>query len=165
METQANRQPTRDAEPEVPRRAIRAITISGSDEIVDSPEGVATAISGRSPLLEISNAMVALYKEAFGRGPTKARAQFAGPDTLLVTLESSLTVSERNLAAMGEHRRLREARLFLSDTLEDHCRAIVEQALGRKTLAYVSGIDTTRDITIKFLTLEPAGDGAGPSAP
>jgi uncharacterized protein YbcI len=153
MKTEASPQPTRDMGPELPRRTIR---ISGSEEIPDSPQSASVdpATVGRSPLLEISNAMVALYKEAFGRGPTKSRAQFAGPDTLLVTLESSLTVSERNLAAMGEHRRLREARLFLSDALEDQFRAIVERALGRKTLAYVSGIDTARDVTIKLFTLE-----------
>jgi uncharacterized protein YbcI len=161
MQTQAGPQPTRDVGLELPRRTIR---ISGSEELLDSAESVAGATVRRSPLLEISNAMVALYKEAFGRGPTKARAQFAGHDTLLVTLESSLTVAERNLVAMGEHRRLREARLFLSDALEDQCRAIVEQALGRKTLAYVSGIDTTRDVTIKLFTLEPAGEGAGSGA-
>ena len=106
--------------------------------------------------------MVRLYKDAFGRGPTKARARFAGPDTLLVTLESSLTVVERNLVAMGEHQRLREARLFLSYALEEQFRAIVEQALGRKTLAFVSGIDTGRDVTIKLFTLEPAGERSGP---
>jgi uncharacterized protein YbcI len=153
MKTEASPQLTRDMGPALPRRTIR---ISGSEEFPDSPQSasVGAATVCRSPLLEISNAMVALYKEAFGRGPTKSRARFAGPDTLLVTLESSLTVSERNLAAMGEHRRLREARLFLSDALEDQFRAIVERALGRKTLAYVSGIDTARDVTIKLFTLE-----------
>ena len=43
-------------------------------------------------MLQISNAMVRLYKEAYGRGPTKARALFAGPDTLVVLLEDSMTV-------------------------------------------------------------------------
>jgi uncharacterized protein YbcI len=162
MKTQVSPRPTRGADPELPRRTVR---ISGSGEILDAAESVATATVDRSPLLEISNAMVVLCKEAFGRGPTKARAQFAGHDTLLVILESSLTVAERNLVAMGEHRRLREARLCLSEALEDQFRAIVEQALGRKTLAYVSGIDTARDVTIKLFTLEPAGEGAGSSAP
>jgi uncharacterized protein YbcI len=162
MKTQASPQPTRGAAPELPPRAI---WIAGSEEILEPGEEVATATVGRSPLLEISNAMVALYKDAFGRGPTKARAQFAGRDTLLVTLESSLTVAERNLVAMGEHRRLREARLFHLDALEEQCRAIVERALERKTLAYVSGIDTARDVTIELFTLEPADEGARPSAP
>jgi uncharacterized protein YbcI len=119
----------------------------------------ATAVADRSPMLEISNAMVRLYKEAFGRGPTKARAQFAGPDTLVVTLESSLTVAERNLVSLGEHQRLREARLFFQYALEDQFRAIVEQALGRRTVAFVSGIDTERDVAMEVFTLEPARDG------
>ena len=117
----------------------------------------ATATADRSPMLEISNEMVRLYKEAFGRGPTKARAQFAGPDTLVVILEASLTVAERNLVAMGEHQRLREARLFFQYALEDQLRAIVEEALGRRTLAFVSGIDTTRDVAVELFTLEPEG--------
>jgi uncharacterized protein YbcI len=152
MRTQNDRQPARDASPELPQRAT---TISGPEDSLGSAGSISTANGDRSPLLEISNAMVGLYKEAFGRGPTKARAQFAGHDTLLVTLESSLTVADRNLVAMGEDQRLREARLFLAYTLEDQFRAIVEQALGRKTLAFVSGIDTARDVTIKLFTLEP----------
>src|SRR5437588_2687411 len=121
-----------------------------------------SAVNARSPMLEISNAMVRLYKEAFGRGPTKARAQFAGPDTLVVILESSLTVAERNLVAMGEHQRLREARLFFQYALEDQFRRIVEEALGRRTLAFVSGIDTQRDVAMEVFTLEPLSDGGPP---
>jgi uncharacterized protein YbcI len=122
----------------------------------EAQDNGSTATTDRSPMLEISNAMVGLYKEAFGRGPTKARAQFAGHDTLVVILEASLTVAERNLVAMGEHQRLREARLFFQYALEDQFRAIVEQALGRRTVAFISGIDTTRDVAMEVFTLEPA---------
>lgn len=162
METQEGSQPTRGVAPEPSRRALKN---SSPEETLDSHESVLTGTTGQSPLLQISNAMVGLYKEAFGRGPTRARARFAGHDTLLVTLESSLTVPERNLMAMGENRRLREHRLFLSYALEDQLRAIVEQALGRKTLAFVSGIDTVRDVTVKLFTLEPVGEAAVPTAP
>jgi uncharacterized protein YbcI len=110
---------------------------------------------GRSPMLEIANAMVRLYKEAFGRGPTKARAQFAGPDTLVVVLENSLTAAERNLVAMGEDDRLRNTRTFFQRKLETELRAVVEQALGRRTVAFVSGIDTRRDVAVELFTLEP----------
>ena len=127
-----------------------------AESTFDALESAATATPDRSPMLEISNAMVGLYKEAFGRGPTKARAQFAGQDTLVVILEASLTVAERNLVALGEHQRLREARLFFQYALEDQFRAIVEQALGRRTVAFVSGIDTERDVAIEVFTLEPA---------
>ena len=133
------------------------------DDISTSLEGqgahASSTVADRSPMLEISNAMVRLYKEAFGRGPTKARAQFAGGDTLVVILENSLTVAERNLVAMGEHQRLREARLFFQYALEDQFRAIVERALGRRTVAFISGMDTARDVAMEVFTLEPSGDG------
>lgn len=135
-----------------------------AESTLDAHENAATATTDRSPMLEISNAMVRLYKEAFGRGPTKARAQFAGQDTLVVILEASLTVAERNLVAMGEHQRLREARLFFQYALEDQFRGIVEQALSRRTVAFVSGIDTERDVAIEVFTLEQAEAAEPPSS-
>jgi uncharacterized protein YbcI len=115
----------------------------------------------RSPLLQISNAMVRLYKEAFGRGPTKARTQFAGPDTVVVILEDSMTVVERNLAALDEHARLRESRLFFQHALESEFRAIIEQILGRRTVAFISGIDPRHDVSVELFTLEPQAHTTG----
>lgn len=112
----------------------------------------------RSPMLEIANAMVRLYKDAFGRGPTKARAQLAGHDMLVVVLENSLTVAEKNLVRLGEHERLREARLFFQHALEHEFRSIVEEVLGRRTLAFVSGMDTRRDVAVELFTLEPEAE-------
>src|ERR1700751_1846973 len=126
--------------------------VAQATELQDQPNAF---VSERSPMLEISNAMVRLYKEAFGRGPTKARAQFAGPDTPVVRRGASLTVAERTRVAMGEHQRLREARLFFQYALEDQFRAIVEQALGRHTVAFISGIDTEGDGPMEVFTLEP----------
>jgi uncharacterized protein YbcI len=117
---------------------------------------------GRSRMLELSNAMVHLYKEVFGRGPTKARANFAGPDTLVVVLEDSMTVAERNLASLGEHQRLRDARLFFQYAVEHEFRSSVERILGRRTVAFVSGIDTREDVSVEIFTLEP--QTAGPHA-
>lgn len=99
--------------------------------------------------------MVRAYKELLGRGPTKTRALFAGADTLLVVLEDTMTVQERNLAALGEEARLREHRLFLTTAAEDRFRSIVEGTLGRRTLACVSGFDLHRDVAMEIFTLEP----------
>lgn len=118
-----------------------------------------------SPLLQISNAMVRLYKEAYGRGPTKARAQFAGPDTLVILLEDSMTVVDRNLAAMGEHERLRASRLFFQHALEDQFRSVIERTLGRRTVAFISGIDSRHDVAIEVFTLEPQAHPPHPHPP
>jgi uncharacterized protein YbcI len=111
-----------------------------------------------SPLLEISNATVRLYKAAFGRGPTHARARFAGSETLVVLLQDTLTVSERRLAALGEHERLRTHRLLLHKVLEDQIRAVVEEILERPTLSLISGIDTHRDVAAEVVLLAPVPD-------
>jgi uncharacterized protein YbcI len=108
------------------------------------------------PLLEIANATVRLYKTAFGRGPTRARARFAGPDTLVVLLQDTMTASERKLAELGEHERLRSHRLLLARTVEDDIRAVVEQILERETLGLISGIDTHRDVAAEVIVLAPA---------
>jgi uncharacterized protein YbcI len=108
-----------------------------------------------SPLLEISNATVRLYKGAFGRGPTQARARFAGPDTLVVLLQDTMTVSERKLASLGEHERVRSHRLLLHGALEDDIRGVVEEILERPTLGVISGIDTQRDVAAEVIMLAP----------
>jgi uncharacterized protein YbcI len=108
-----------------------------------------------TPTLEIANAVVHTYKELLGRGPTKARALFAGDDVLLVVLEDTMTVQERNLASVGEERRLLDQRLFLISTAEDQFRSIIEAVVGRRTVARVSGFDIHRDVAVETFTLEP----------
>jgi uncharacterized protein YbcI len=108
-----------------------------------------------SPLLEIANATVRLYKATFGRGPTQARARFAGADTLVVLLQDTMTTSERRLAALGEHERLRANRLLLHRSVEPEIRAVVERILSRRTVALISGIDVERDVAAEVFLLAP----------
>lgn len=105
---------------------------------------------------EISREMVRLYKEQFGRGPTKARTEFAGPDTIVCTLEDSLTPAERSLAEMGEHQRLRDTRLYFQYATESQFRGVIERVLGRRVRAFVSGMDTKEDVASEIFYLEPA---------
>jgi uncharacterized protein YbcI len=114
-----------------------------------------SSTSARDPLLTISNGVVRLYKDAFGRGPRRARASYAGPDSLLVVLERTLTTAELGLVALGEHRRLHEARLIIQAALEPRAREIVEEVLHRRTLAFASGLDPRHDVAVLFFTLAP----------
>jgi uncharacterized protein YbcI len=113
------------------------------------------AIAAQSLLLSISNEMVHLYKELFGRGPTKARTNFAGPDVILCSLENTLTPAERSMVEMGEHQRLRDVRLFFQFAREQDFRDSIERLTGRKVRGFVSGIDTENDIATEIFYLEP----------
>jgi uncharacterized protein YbcI len=116
-----------------------------------------------SILMEVSNAMVRLCKEQFGRGPTKARTFWAGPDAIACFLEDTLTPAERSLAQMGEHQRLRDVRLFFQyATLRGFCEP-VERITGRKVRSFHSSIDTKVDgLTVETFTFYPEGQD-GPS--
>jgi uncharacterized protein YbcI len=111
-------------------------------------------------MVELSNAMVQLYKELFGRGPTKARTSYAGPDLLVATLENSLTRIERTMADKGEHERVRDLRMHFQYMSEDDFVRIVEQITGRTVRAFVSGVDTRRDISSELFYLQPQSDPA-----
>jgi uncharacterized protein YbcI len=99
--------------------------------------------------------MVRLYKEHFGRGPTKARSAFAGPDILVCTLEDSMTPAERNLVAMGEEQRMRDVRTFFQYASEEKFVGAVEETFRRKVRGFVSGMDVKSDISSEVFYLEP----------
>jgi len=103
---------------------------------------------------EISREMVRLYKEVFGRGPTKARTEFAGPDIVICTLENSLTLAERKLVELGEHQRLRDTRMYFQHATENQFREVIERITGRRVRAFVSGIDTVVDVSSEVFHLE-----------
>ena len=106
-------------------------------------------------LAELSNAMVRVYKEQFGRGPTKTMTRYAGPDTILTTLEHSLTPAERRLVDMGEQQRLRDARMFMQYATKREFTETVQRITGRRVRAFVSGIDVEQDVSSEVFYLEP----------
>jgi len=111
-----------------------------------------------SVLMEISNVMVRLYKDQFGRGPTKARAVWCTEDVLVVFLEDTLAPAERSMVRMGEHHRLRETRMFFQyATLREFCEP-VERITGRKVRSFLSAIDTEVDgLSMETFVLHPDG--------
>jgi uncharacterized protein YbcI len=109
-------------------------------------------------LSQVSNEMVRLYKEQFGRGPTKATTNWCGENALVVLLEDTFTPAERTLVKMGEHERLRESRMFFQyAAVRGFCEP-VERLTGRKVRAFLSGIDTEVDgLSLETFVLHPAG--------
>jgi uncharacterized protein YbcI len=113
-----------------------------------------------SVLLEVSNTMVRLYKEQFGRGPSSVRTDWAGPDVLVTVLDDTLTPAERRLVGLGEHQRPRDTRLFFQyATVAKFCEPI-EQITGRVVKAFHSSIDTKADgQAVEVFVLYPQGRG------
>jgi uncharacterized protein YbcI len=106
-------------------------------------------------LRELSQAMVRIYKEQFGRGPETVWTRYSGPDAITSILENSLTPVERSMLKMGEEQRLRDIRTMFQHATEPTFRAEVERITGRRVIGFMSGIDVHNDISCEVFTLEP----------
>lgn len=125
----------------------------------------ADALEDQGTLVAISNEMVRIYKAQFGRGPTKTRTHWAGPDILIVTLEHTLTPAERKLRALGEAGRVRDLRMLFQYAETDTFCTPIEQLTGRRVRAFISGVDVDADLATETFVLHPEGyDGPPRSA-
>lgn len=119
-----------------------------------------------SPLQAVSNALVRLHKEQFGRGPTKGRTNFAGPDTLVCVLSDLLLPAERKLVEMGDQKQVINTRTSFQYATRPEFITAVEEILRRKVIAFASGIDPDNDVAYETFSLEPEtyNLGTGPLA-
>lgn len=95
--------------------------------------------SGKSVNAQISNAMVGLKKEFYGRGPTKAKT-FINDNYVFCVLEGGLTRNEETLLAAGEHALVRQFRLRFQEVMRDPTVEAIERITHRKVIGYHSQI-------------------------
>jgi uncharacterized protein YbcI len=127
--------------------------VSTVEEPPAQDDGLAEG-DGHRPLAALSNEMVRIYKEQFGRGPTKVRCDYAGQDTLVCVLENTFTPAEKSLQGMGEHQRLRDMRLFFQYAATGAFTEAVKRTTGRQVRSFISGIDTNTDVACEVFVLE-----------
>jgi uncharacterized protein YbcI len=112
-----------------------------------------------SIMLAVSNAMVRLHKEQFGRGPTRSRSAFAGRDTLVCTLENVLVPAELKLIEFGHEDRVRDTRTSFQAATEAEFIATVEQLVFRKVRAFASAVDVKANVAYEIFTFERSENG------
>src|SRR3954454_16055133 len=103
----------------------------------------------------ISDALVGLKKEFYGKGPTAAKTYF-NDDWVFVVLEGGLNRNEETLLAAGEHRLVREVRLRFQETMTKTICGAVEEILDRKVLTYHSQIMFDPARTVEMFLLAPS---------
>jgi uncharacterized protein YbcI len=107
--------------------------------------------------------MVALHKEQFGRGPTRARSHFAGPDTLVCIMDDALLPAERAMVEMGEAQRVRESRMWFQVATSQRFIETVEELVARPVYSFASATDPERGVVMEVFVFEPLPtDGHGP---
>jgi uncharacterized protein YbcI len=113
-----------------------------------------------SDAMAISNAMVRLHKDQFGRGPTKARTHFAGPDAVICILEEVLLPAERKMTEIGKEEQVRETRTSFQVATADEFIAAVEKIVLRKVHSFASAVDPKTNVIFEIFTFERRENGS-----
>ena len=119
------------------------------------PVNEAPALRGDT-LAEVSNAVVRLFSEYYGRGPTRART-YQFDRYLLTVLEDTLTTVERTLKGAGHQSLVREVRLTFQEEMADEFAGAVSRATGHEVLTYHSQIAFDPDVCFEIFVLGDAG--------
>jgi uncharacterized protein YbcI len=106
-------------------------------------------------LAAVTNGIVGLFREYYGRGPTKAKSYLLDDTYVVCVLHDTMTTVEQTLVKSGQGRLVREVRLTFQEALADSFMGVVEKATGRRVATYHSQLTLDPDIGIEFFLLEP----------
>ena len=120
-------------------------------EPVEAPDGHARI---GDELAEITNGIVGLFGEYYGRGPTRAKWYMLDDSYVVTVLRDTMTTVERTLAQNGEEDMVRRVRLTFQEAMAASFKGVVEQVLGRRVEAYHSQILVSSDVGFEFFLLE-----------
>src|SRR4051812_38622616 len=87
----------------------------------------------------LSNALVALMKENYGKGPTAAKS-YLNDEYVFTVLEGGLTRNEETLIEAGQQSVGRDSRLTFQQAIRRQATEAVERIPGRRVLDYPSQI-------------------------
>jgi uncharacterized protein YbcI len=104
----------------------------------------------------VSNAIVGIHRQYFGRGARRARTVM-GADYVICFMEDIYTPVERTLIDAGRFDTVRETRTAFQDTMREAFSAAVEEAVGRKVIGFLSQVHVNPDLSIETFILEADG--------
>ena len=103
---------------------------------------------------EISRALVAIFKEATGRGPAQALT-YINENVILTLLRDTITTAERTLLEEDQDQAVRNLRRLFQGVVRDQAIEAVERLTGRKVLAFLSDHAVDPDYAVEVFILEP----------
>jgi uncharacterized protein YbcI len=105
-------------------------------------------------LTAISDGMVALLKEFYGRGPTRAKSYYQD-DLVVCLLRGGFSQVEQTLLEGGRGSAVIQQRMEFQDLMRDRFEAVIEAATGRDVIGFMSGNQQGPDIMCEVFILAP----------
>ena len=107
-----------------------------------------------SALQAISNGLVHLMSDSYGRGPTKAKTYILDDSYVICVMHEIFTTAEQTLIEAGEKDLVRRTRIAFQTALADEFKSVVSDALDRRVLTYQSQIVFDPASCFEFFILE-----------
>jgi uncharacterized protein YbcI len=106
-------------------------------------------------LTAISDGLVALLKEYYGRGPTRAKSYY-NDDLVVCVLRGGFTRVERTLLQGGREDSVIQQRMDFQDLMRRRFEQVVEDATGRRVIGFMSGNQQEPDLMCEVFVLGPS---------
>jgi uncharacterized protein YbcI len=123
-------------------------------EHIQSPDAGSRA---GEQLAAVTNGIVKLFRDYYGRGPTKAKSYMLDDRILVCVLEETMTRVEKTLVDSGHGAKVREVRLTFQEAMAHEFKQCVRETMGRDVVAYHSQLTLEPDLGFEFFVLAPQG--------
>ena len=105
-------------------------------------------------LTAISDGMVGLLKEFYGRGPTRTKTYYED-DLVVCLLRGGFSRVEQTLLEGGRGSSVIQQRMDFQDLMRERFQAVIEEATGRHVIGFMSGNQQDPDIMCEVFILDP----------
>jgi uncharacterized protein YbcI len=102
---------------------------------------------------DISNAIVTLFKQRFGRGPTTCRT-YLEADLVVLVMSGGFTAGEQTMFEAGKWYDVRQARLAWQDSMQTRFVDAIEGLTHRTVKAFMSANHQDPDVTVELFVLD-----------
>jgi uncharacterized protein YbcI len=101
----------------------------------------------------ISRRIVALHKEFYGKGPTKAKTYYLD-DIVLLLMRGGFSKVEETLLAEGRGEAVIRQRMAFQEVMLERFRDVIQGETGRNVVAFMSGSHQDPDVTAEVFILD-----------
>jgi uncharacterized protein YbcI len=106
-------------------------------------------------LTAVSEGLVALLKEYYGRGPTQAKTYYMD-DLVVCVLRGGFTRVEQTLLDGGRGHAVIQQRIEFQEVMRERFEEVVEHATGRRVIGFMSGNQQAPDMICEVFVLAPS---------
>jgi uncharacterized protein YbcI len=153
------------------RLRFKGVSPDGIPYPMNPPDSTSIPSTHGDVLTAISDGMVALLKEFYGRGPTRAKSYYED-DLVVCVLRGGFSRVEQTLLDGGRGHAVIQQRMEFQEVMRDRFTEVIAQATGRPVIGFMSGNQQHPDMMCEVFILAPTdllgehewGDASGGSS-